>query len=269
VVGFSREFEQAIFQRMTMHRLAYLGLLLCAGAFACGRTELDLGATDTLPVTTGTAGATTPTGAAGSSVTGAAGATSGTAGATSTPSGQAGATSGTAGASSTPTGQAGAPGMTGAAGGIVNPGGPNMPTTGPLIPCGTELCQPIMQACCVRAQNGVPSATCIAATETCDGGASFSCSNTPQCGGGGVCCVSAQTLSTTCEAPAACLLSPGVILCGSDADCPALLGNCCGQGNLKICRLRACAGGGGAGPGGGGPGPGGGGRGNGGGRPGG
>jgi hypothetical protein len=238
-----------------MQRLACLGLLVCVGAVACGRTELDLGGPDTLPVTTGAAGSS-PSGAAGAMVTptGQAGATSGTAGAATQ--GQGGATPGTAGAA--PTGQAGAPGMTGAAGGVVNPGGPNMPTTGPLIPCGTELCQPIMQACCVRAQNGVPSATCVAATETCDGGASFSCSNTPQCGGGGdVCCVSAQTLSTTCEAPAACLLSPGVILCGSDADCPALIGNCCGQGNLKICRLRACAGGG-RGPGGGGPGNGGG-----------
>jgi hypothetical protein len=238
---------------MTMHRLARLGLLLCAGAFAsaCGRTELDLGGTDTLPVTTGAAGARagtagTTSGAAGAisgtagATSGAAGAISGTAGATS---GAAGATSGTAGATS---------GTAGAAGGTVNPGGPTMPTTGPLVPCGAELCQPIIQACCVRAQNGVPTATCIAATATCDGGASFSCSNTPQCGGGDVCCVSVQTLSTTCEAPAACLLSPGVILCGSDADCPALLGNCCGQGDLKICRLRACAGGGGAGPGGGG-----------------
>jgi hypothetical protein len=252
---------------MTMHRLACLGLLLCAGAFAsaCGRTELDLGGTDTLPVTTGTAGATS--GAAGATsgtagaTSGTAGATSGTAGATSgaagaisgtagAPSGAAGAFSGTAGATS---GAAGATsGTAGAAGSTVNPGGPTMPTTGPFIPCGTELCRPIVQACCVSAQNGVPTATCIGMNEMCAGGASFGCSNTPQCGGGDVCCVSVQTLSTTCEAPAACLLSPGVILCGSDADCPALLGNCCGQGNLKICRLRACAGGGGAGPGGGG-----------------
>jgi hypothetical protein len=189
---------------------------------------------------TGTAGATvTPTGQAGATV-GAAGATT---------QGQGGATLGTAGA--TQTGQAGAPGITGAAGGIVNPGGPNMPTTGPFVPCGVQLCIPGTTVCCVRSQNGVQTLGCIPAaaapmTSLCE--ASFGCSNTAQCGGGSnVCCVSPQTLSTTCEPPAECLLAPGVILCGSDADCPAFIGNCCGQGNLKICTPRACAGGGGGG----------------------
>jgi hypothetical protein len=140
-------------------------------------------------------------------------------------------TAGTAGA-------AGRPGMTGAA------GMPMMPPPPPpnRIPCGTETCTAGMQTCCVRVQNGMPTAMCIAAGETCDTGTSFACANTASCGPGAVCCVSTQNLSTTCQAPGACLLSPGIILCGADTDCPNLLPNCCGPGNLKICGLRTCRG---------------------------
>lgn len=244
---------------MSSRELARLGLFLCAGIFAdaCGRTGLDLGGPEDVPVTTGAAGNATATGAAGAASEGAAGASAGTgeAGAPGT-TGAAGATTttGTAGATMTGaagamTGTAGAPAMTGAAGSTVAPG--------PMgIPCGAQACVSGTQTCCARLQNGVPSATCIAVTDSCQGGASFACSSTAECGGGAVCCVSARSLATSCEQPVACLLSPGVILCNSDADCPGLVGNCCGQGNLKICRARAC--GGRPGMGGGGPGMGGG-----------
>jgi hypothetical protein len=43
----------------------------------------------------------------------------------------------------------------------------------------------------------------------------------------------------------------GVILCEADADCPGLAPHCCGAGNFRICRARACRGGGAGGPGGG------------------
>jgi len=230
----------------SMRGLACLGLFLCASVFAdaCGRTGLDLGGPDDVPVTTGGAGMASATGAAGAASQGAAGAsvgigeagapgTTGAAGTTAT-TGTAGATM-TGAAGATMTGSAGAPAMTGAAGSTVPPG----PT---VIPCGAQTCASGKQTCCARLQNGIPSATCIAVTDSCEGGASFACSSTAECGGGSVCCVSARSLSTSCEQPVACLLSPGVILCNSDADCPGLVGNCCGQGNLKICRARACGG---------------------------
>jgi hypothetical protein len=222
----------------SMRGLASLGLFLCAGIFAdaCGRTGLDLGGPEDVPVTTGAAGHAAATGAAGAALEGAAGATAGigepgapgTAGAAGTI-----ATTGTAGA--TMTGAAGAPAMTGVA------GAPAMPP--PMrIPCGAETCTFGTQTCCARLQNGAPMATCIAATDSCQGGLSFSCSSTAECGGGAVCCVSTRSLSTTCEQPVACVLSPGIILCDSDADCPGLIGNCCGRGNMKFCA-RACNGG--------------------------
>ena len=179
-------------------------------------------------MTTGAAGHGTATGAAGAASEGAAGASVGI--------GEAGApaTTGAAGTTTT-TGAAGAT-MTGAA------GAPAVPT--PMrIPCGAESCTFGTQTCCARLQNGAPTASCIAATDSCQGGLSFSCSNTAECGGGAVCCVSTRSLSTTCEQPVACVLSPGIILCNSDADCPGLLGNCCGGGNMKICGPRACNGG--------------------------
>jgi pilus assembly protein FimV len=222
-----------------------LRLFLCVGllALACGRSDLDLAPVDNLPVTTGAAGTS---GAAGTGTTGAAG-TVGTAGTTGT-AGRTGAAGrmGVAGMTGT-AGTTGAAGMrvmpTGAAGmsGPGMPGGPGMPPPN-RIPCGTTTCTAGMQACCVRVQNGMPTAMCIAAGETCDAGASFGCSNTASCGPGAVCCVSTLNLSTTCEAPAACLRTPGIILCGADADCPGLLPNCCGPGNLKTCRVRACRG---------------------------
>jgi hypothetical protein len=221
---------------------------LCAGLFAvaCGRSELDLAPADELPVTTGAAGSATTTGAAGSATTtGAAGTTTttGTAGTV----GTAG-TTGTAGFTTT-TGTAGTTGAAGTTGvaGAVGTGG-----TGPLPPneisCGAATCFAGMQACCVRPVNGRPTPMCIPADETCDMGVSIGCVSTAACGPGAVCCVSATTLSTTCEEPAACLLSPGIILCSADADCPGLLPNCCGIGALGVCRARACGGnGGGAG----------------------
>ena len=218
----------------SMRGLARLGLLLCAGIFAdaCGRTGLDLGGPEDVPVTTGAAGHALATGAAGAALEGAAGASAGI--------GEAGApgTTGAAGTTAT-TGAAGAA-MTGAAGATAVP-------TPMRIPCGAESCTFGTQICCARLQNGAPMATCIAATDSCQGGLSVSCSNTAECGDGAVCCVSTRSLSTTCEQPVACVLSPGIILCNSDADCPRLLGNCCGRGNMKICGPRACSGRGGMG----------------------
>jgi len=214
---------------------------------SCGRTDLDLGDTSTLPVTTGnagtagsagtvgSAGTTGSAGTAGSAGTGAAGATglagaglAGTAGAIGA-AGSLGAPTGEAGATSEPTGSAGAFGG------------------GGTLACGGSQCAVGSQTCCVQLRGAQPSAMCLPAGDTCDSGTSFGCANTPSCGAGSVCCVSTQSLSTSCESPAACLLSPGLILCGGDADCPNLLPNCCGRGLLKVCALRACGGAGGPG----------------------
>lgn len=243
---------------------------LCAGllAAACGRTDLDLGPPDNVPVTTGTATGA-GTGAAGSTTTGT---STGAAGSvdTGTGTGTAGAIGGTGAGGARPTGVAGSVGGVGSAGAVGTagttgtagasatgmagrPGGP--PPN--QIPCGAETCFAGMQTCCVRPVNGRPTAMCIAVGQTCDMGTSFSCASTASCDPGSVCCVSTTNLSTTCEAPAACLLSPGIILCGADSDCPGLLPNCCGVGNLRFCRARACAGGGGPPAGGGGRGAGG------------
>jgi hypothetical protein len=211
-----------------------LAFLLCAGAVVvnCGRSDLDLGAVGNTPVTTGAAG---DDGAAGTINVSPAGA-AGTRGAA----GTAAIMTGAAGAMAHPTGAAGTIGMptpTGAA-------GTGVPVGPAPIPCGTSACMPIGQKCCIEVRNGPPSAMCIDVGATCDSGTSFSCVNTASCGGGAVCCVSTQNLSTTCSSPAACLLSPGLILCSADADCPALLSHCCGPANLKVCTQRACGGGG-------------------------
>jgi hypothetical protein len=234
-------------------------LLLClvVTVVACGRSELDLGGVDNLPANTGEAGGSgtaTTTGTAG--VTGAAGAAgvTGVAGTTGS-AGHPGA-AGTTGAAGV-TGSAGRPGAAGTTGAAGRPGGgpggtggapPPPPTP---IPCGNTTCTPGTQTCCIRFQNGAAGASCIGAHDTCQAGTTIGCIDTPSCGPGSICCLSTQMLSTNCNRPAACLLSPGLILCSADSECPGLLPHCCGIGNLRICRAQAC-GGGGPGPGGGG-----------------
>jgi len=259
----------------------YTGLL----AVACGRSGLDLGPPSDIPIVTGAAGtvastgtggdvgaaggaATGPgmgaggdvapagttgsggtgvgTGAAGAGVTGFAGGTGAAgAGGAFAAGGAAGTAKGLAGAGGLP-GGTGSAGATGAAGAAAPP---------PGIPCGNGLCVAGAQTCCIQLVNGAPRPSCIGAGEACDMGVSIGCSSTAQCGGGGdVCCATAAMLSTSCQAPAMCLASTGVVLCGADADCPGALPNCCTVGTLGVCRARACSrggrgGGGGAGPG--------------------
>src|SRR6266404_6650989 len=135
VVGFFPELGDARRSMTSMRGLARLGLLLCAGIFAdaCGRTGLDLGGPEDVPVTTGAAGHALATGAAGAALEGAAGASAGI--------GEAGApgTTGAAGTTAT-TGAAGAA-MTGAAGATAVP-------TPMRIPCGAESCTFGTQICC-------------------------------------------------------------------------------------------------------------------------
>jgi hypothetical protein len=239
-------------------------LVLCAAgalAVACGRSELDFGETDDLPVSTGNAGVTGAAGSVGAAgVSGAAGVvgtagTNGHAGSTGAAghpmTGAAGATTGAAGVVGTAgtngragsTGAAGRP-MTGAAGMSMPPPPPPPP---PMpVPCGGATCTPGKETCCFRPGAG---AACLPVGEMCGGGASVGCLDTPSCGPGAVCCVSLQALGTTCAQPAQCLTSAGLILCSTDMDCPGALSHCCGGGGFRVCRAMACGGGGMGGPG--------------------
>ncbi|HVU53390.1 MAG TPA: hypothetical protein VHL80_22050, partial [Polyangia bacterium] len=279
-----------------MRATSYLRFFLCTGliAFACGRTDLDLGSST--PVTTGAggdvgsgaAGATGTatgvgtgtstgvgtgtagsfvTGAAGEFVTGAGGAIVGAAG-TGVTQGLAGFT-GAAGTGSVGTGAAGSF-VTGAAGAIVGAAGTSGTTTGSagvagtsLIPCGQMSCLAGKQECCIQLLGGAPTPSCIPAGQTCGAGVSLTCTSSGQCGDGQSCCASAAMLSTTCEPAMLCLATTGIALCQTDAECPPSAQSCCPLGGIGVCRARACGRGGGGGPAGGGPpggGPAGGGR---------
>jgi hypothetical protein len=153
-------------------------------------------------------------------------------------------------------GAAGADGVGGAGGHAGAPSG----TAGADIPCGDTTCRAGLEVCCVRFDGGQSVSSCIAAGAACPSGATIGCLDTPSCRAGDgsaagnlVCCLSPETLSTSCEPALACLpnpRSPGLILCGTDAECPSLLAHCCGAGGLKVCLPGACVGpGGGPGPG--------------------
>jgi hypothetical protein len=207
-------------------RLAAVALAVGMLVLACGRTELELDDAPSVPVGTGGAGRGTA-GTTGIAGRGAAG-TTGVAGR-----GAAG-TTGIAGR--------GAAGTTGVAGrgaagttGVAGTGGVS------LIPCGNNFCFPGMQACCVNVANMSVGGTCIALGTVCGGGGvTVGCVDTPSCGGANVCCVSPQSLSSACNAPASCLGSGGLILCASNAQCPGFLPHCCGGNGLKVCTPQPC-----------------------------
>jgi hypothetical protein len=221
-----------------------VALSAAALALACGRTELDWAGSDNVPAATGVAGAGEVTGAAGAGAPGVAGAP-GIAGAPGAAgrSGGAGAagTTGAAGRSGG-AGRGGTAGTTGAAGrtGTAGTGG-----TTP-VPCGAgAACVPGMQTCCIRLQGAQAGASCIPVGQTCDMGTTIGCLDSASCGSGNVCCVS-QMLSTSCSRPATCLVSAGLILCRSDADCQSPMLHCCGNA-LRICTPQPCNGMGGRG----------------------
>src|SRR6185503_19560863 len=168
-------------------------------AFSCGRSELDWGDVDSVPVGTGTAGARGPddvgqggtTGAAGrqgsAGTTGAAG-RQGSAGTTGAAGRQGSAgTTGAAGrqGSAGTTGAAGRQGSAGTTGGAGRQGSAGTPGAAgrgglpPVVPCGATACTPGMQTCCIRPQIG---AMCIAVGQTCEAGATIGCLTTPSCG---------------------------------------------------------------------------------------
>jgi hypothetical protein len=177
-------------------------------AFGCGRTELDLSGVGTTAVTTGAAGNG-----------GAAGVAGGTTGAAdgSFASRPAGAGAGGRAASS--------------------------PTP---IPCGSITCTSGRQICCVAGEGRRSQETCIAAGAICEPeAASIGCVDGSGCGAGDVCCESLLAPTTMCAAPESCLRAPGVILCGADADCPALAPHCCQAQDVGICSGQVCPAGGG------------------------
>jgi hypothetical protein len=193
---------------MTLGAARVLALLLAVGACAvsCGRSELDwVGPVDE-PASTGGAG------------------TTGTAGTTGR------GTAGTTGAAGR-----GAAGTTGAAG---TRGAPPAP-----IPCGATSCTAGAQKCCVDVMVGPMGGKCVPAAQSCGTSASIACFDPTSCGGGvNVCCVGTSAPpSTSCENVAACLTKPGLIICNSDADCPAVVRNCCGVPGLKLCGPQPCS----------------------------
>src|SRR6185503_3867082 len=144
-------------------------------AFSCGRSELDWGDVDSVPVGTGTAGARGPDDVGQGGTTGAAG-RQGSAGTTGAAGRQGSA--GTTGAA----GRQGSAGTTGAAGRQGSAGTPGAAGRGglpPVVPCGATACTPGMQTCCIRPQIG---AMCIAVGQTCEAGATIGCLTTPSCG---------------------------------------------------------------------------------------
>jgi len=170
---------------------------------SCGRSPLDLPAAGTIGVTTGSAGSAGPTGAAG---------------------GSGGSMNGGAGG-----GSSGANGGTGAS------------ETATPIPCGNTGCVSGKQICCVTGDRGGQQ-SCISVAATCPAGAaSIACVDNSACGAGQICCELLLTPATACSAPDACVASPGVILCGTDADCPALAPHCCQTRDASICSARACS----------------------------
>jgi hypothetical protein len=194
--------------RRSTARCGLLAGILMFGA-SCGRSPLDLPPAGTIGVTTGSAGGTATTGAAGES---------------------AGSMNGGAGAGG---GSGGANGGAGASG------------TATPIPCGNTECVSGKQICCVTGdRRGQQS--CISAGAICpSAAASIACVDNSACGAGQICCERLLTPATVCSAPDACVASPGVILCGADADCPALAPHCCQTRGAGICSTMPCPVGGG------------------------
>jgi hypothetical protein len=178
---------------------------LTIGAQGCGRSELDPG----FGTTNVTTGVPANDGVAGTGV----GADPG---------------GGTAGHSGSTTGHGGSGGAGGAS---------HSPA---LIPCGDGACTPGTEICCVQRVNHRSRETCISAKTSCESGASIACIASSSCGAGQVCCESLLVSATMCLAPQSCLTEPGVILCGTNADCPGLAPHCCQTEGTGICAAQAC-----------------------------
>ena len=194
-------------------------VFLASGALAailgCGRTEIDggFGVTNVATAAAGTAGSIDDGGNSG--VTAGAG-TKGTGG-------NAGSAAGIGSAQA---------GSSGDATGGAHVGAP--------IPCGNSSCIPGVEICCVQQSRRGNTESCIKATDTCQGGASVGCFDKSSCGSDQICCESLLVPSTECTVPDACFRMPGVILCGADAECPAIASHCCLTENGGICAAQPC-----------------------------
>ena len=110
------------------------------------------------------------------------------------------------------------------------------------IPCGAGTCAAGSQVCCTRFVNGQTSQSCVAANNpnACLGGSSAACIGGSSCPAAQVCCVSINTLSTSCAPPAQCANGTQFVLCANDAACPGTLPACCviQAPALGICMRR-------------------------------
>jgi hypothetical protein len=158
----------------------------------------------------------------------------------------AGQANGSGGSAVTGAGGSGGRGATGGAGGSTGSGGRAGTGGGGVggaagIPCGAATCAAGTSCCLQAGTGGMGSATCIGPQQTCTGGVSLACVDTPSCGGRGrVCCLNLQTFSTACATTAACVVQPGLILCSSDSDCNVLVPRCCSFRGTGVCAAQAC-----------------------------
>jgi hypothetical protein len=115
------------------------------------------------------------------------------------------------------------------------------PRTPTPIPCGNGSCTSGEQICCVQGQGRRRREQCVSASQGCpSASASVACVDATGCGQGLVCCESLLMAGTSCEAAESCLRAPGVALCGSDADCPAIAAHCCDLEGTGVCSAVSC-----------------------------
>jgi len=124
------------------------------------------------------------------------------------------------------TGRGGAgSGGTGIGGTIVGGAPDGGASPGPTISCGAQTCDASTQTCCV----GLTGLSCIANNKTCNG-VPFGCTNSADCDGNGVCCLSVAggvMISSSCEASCnGAGPNGGLQLCASDAECAPPNRNC-------------------------------------------
>jgi hypothetical protein len=207
------------YDRAMLYRLSVIGLgLLGAGFLGCGRTDLDgpFATIGKIPITTGAAGGTEPTGAAG-----AAGRNTGEAGATT---GEAGASAGSAGSSSTGEagggegGQAGSLGQGGSSG--TGAAGSSQGGSGGTVSIGS-VCDPVAQNCGPGLRCDLPDMALLAFQCIVDaggtGGEAQTCQVSSQdCAKGSTCIQPVRRGSGIPIGPAMCF-----VFCNADADCPS------------------------------------------------
>jgi len=81
---------------------------------------------------------------------------------------------------------------------------------------------------------------CIAAGDTCQGGANLGCLEGSACSNGRVCCLSLLGGGTSCVVAPLCTLGGGIALCTSSDQCPTTARNCCRFGQTGVCRAQPC-----------------------------